>query len=390
MAADDAFLELEPVVGRLLERHLATTKEWFPHELVPWSRGRDFVAGERGVGSDPTSRPRPTRCAARSSSTSSPRTTCRTTSATIERDVRPRRRLGRVGPAVDGRGGPPLDRHPRLPDRHPRRRPGRARARPGWHRSASGEVPEPPTVADGLVYVALQELATRIAHRNTGKLLDDPAGYEVMARVAADENLHHLFYRDLVSAAIELDPSAMVHRHRAPGARASRCPAPASRLRRARARPSPRPASTTSRPPRADPRAGRDAPMEGRGAHRLECGGSKRPAIGSCATSSGAARWPPASRAATRASGPASRARRPREELSLPRPDAAAARVAFARVRRWRRWPGAGVEPEVVGCHQAGPADRDTTGTETCRTHPLRLRSPSQGCRPCALPRRPR
>ena len=29
-----------------------------------------------------------------------------------------------------------------------------------------------------------------------------------MARVAADENLHYLFYRDLVSAAIEIDPSA--------------------------------------------------------------------------------------------------------------------------------------------------------------------------------------
>ena len=39
-----------------------------------------------------------------------------------------------------------------------------------------GVVPDPPSVADGIVYVALQELATRIAHRNTGKLLEDPAG----------------------------------------------------------------------------------------------------------------------------------------------------------------------------------------------------------------------
>jgi acyl-[acyl-carrier-protein] desaturase len=31
-----------------------------------------------------------------------------------------------------------------------------------------------------------------------------------MVRVAADENLHHLFYRDLASAAIERDPSVMV------------------------------------------------------------------------------------------------------------------------------------------------------------------------------------
>ena len=60
------------------------------------------------------------------------------------------------------------------------------------------------------VYVALQELATRIAHRNTGLVIGDPAGYAVMMRVAADENLHHLFYRDLVSAALAVDPSTMV------------------------------------------------------------------------------------------------------------------------------------------------------------------------------------
>ena len=38
--------DLEPVVERLLERHLATTKEWFPHEYVPYSRGRDAIDGE--------------------------------------------------------------------------------------------------------------------------------------------------------------------------------------------------------------------------------------------------------------------------------------------------------------------------------------------------------
>ena len=76
------------------------------------------------------------------------------------------------------------------------------------HQVSTGQVPQPVTAVDALVYVALQELATRIAHRNTGRLLGDRAGYDVMMRVAADENLHHLFYRDLTPAAIELDPSA--------------------------------------------------------------------------------------------------------------------------------------------------------------------------------------
>jgi acyl-[acyl-carrier-protein] desaturase len=78
------------------------------------------------------------------------------------------------------------------------------------HQVTTGEVPEPPTVAEALVYVTLQELATRIAHRNTGKHLTDSRGYDVLARVAADENLHHLFYRDMVTAAIDVAPSDMV------------------------------------------------------------------------------------------------------------------------------------------------------------------------------------
>jgi acyl-[acyl-carrier-protein] desaturase len=73
-----------------------------------------------------------------------------------------------------------------------------------------GEVPRKTSPRNGFVYVTLQELATRISHRNTALALGDPAGYEVMARVVGDENLHHLFYRDLSSAALELDPSGMV------------------------------------------------------------------------------------------------------------------------------------------------------------------------------------
>ena len=44
--------DLAPVAERLLDRHLAGAKEWFPHELVPWSRGRDFAPGERWDGDE--------------------------------------------------------------------------------------------------------------------------------------------------------------------------------------------------------------------------------------------------------------------------------------------------------------------------------------------------
>jgi acyl-[acyl-carrier-protein] desaturase len=75
---------------------------------------------------------------------------------------------------------------------------------------STGVAPQCATLPDAVVYTSLQELATRISHRNTGKLIDDRTGVEVMNRVAADENLHYLFYRDLATAAIDVAPSAMV------------------------------------------------------------------------------------------------------------------------------------------------------------------------------------
>ena len=46
LASTTMLHDLEPAVERLLERHLAASKEWFPHEHVPYSRGRDAVPGE--------------------------------------------------------------------------------------------------------------------------------------------------------------------------------------------------------------------------------------------------------------------------------------------------------------------------------------------------------
>jgi acyl-[acyl-carrier-protein] desaturase len=62
-------------------------------------------------------------------------------------------------------------------------------------------------VLHSVAYVALQELATRISHRNTGKATGDPVAEQLLARVAADENLHMVFYRNLLTAAFELAPS---------------------------------------------------------------------------------------------------------------------------------------------------------------------------------------
>jgi len=205
---DDATLiaELEPTVEQALERHLAGAKEWFPHELVPWSRGRDFVPGEawdpREVDLDP---------AVRSSllvnlltEDNLPYYTSTITSL-----------YGNDGPwgvwvrrwtAEEGRHSIVLRDYMTVT----RALDPIALERARMAQVECGQVPRPSSTQHGLVYVALQELATRVAHYNTGKMLDDPAGREIMKRVAADENRHYLFYRGLADAAFEIDPSGMM------------------------------------------------------------------------------------------------------------------------------------------------------------------------------------
>jgi acyl-[acyl-carrier-protein] desaturase len=61
-----------------------------------------------------------------------------------------------------------------------------------------------------VAYVSFQELATRISHRNTGKYTEDPFAEQLLARISVDENLHMVFYRNLMAAALELAPDESV------------------------------------------------------------------------------------------------------------------------------------------------------------------------------------
>lgn len=205
---DDTALikELEPIANAQIERHLNATKEWFPHDIVPWSRGRDFVDGEEWS-SEEYPMPDGVRSALfvnlltednlphyyRTISSHFGRVDAwgewsRRWTAEEQRHSIVIRDYLMVTRAVD-----PIELE---------------RAR--MQQVSGGVVPEPEFPIQVLAYVALQELATRISHRNTGKLLEDPSGFQIMARVAADENLHHLFYRDLVTAALAIDPSITV------------------------------------------------------------------------------------------------------------------------------------------------------------------------------------
>jgi len=206
MAADALLAELEPTAARLLDRHLATSKEWFPHELVPWSRGRDFEAGYEW---DPSEVSLPDEVRSSLFVNLLTEDNLPYYFRTIERMFGGDSAWGvwaRRWTAEEGRHSIVIRDYLTVT----RAIDPVALERARMAQVECGQVPEPETPHDGFAYVALQELATRIAHHNTGKVLEDKAGYEVMKKVASDENRHHLFYRDMVAALLELDPSEMV------------------------------------------------------------------------------------------------------------------------------------------------------------------------------------
>jgi acyl-[acyl-carrier-protein] desaturase len=201
---DDATMlaELEPIAERLVDRHLGMAKEWFPHDLVDWRP-------PPSVGSAGSTDPLPEGVASALFVNVLTEDNLPYYFASIDR------LFGRQGAwgywtrrwtAEEGRHSIVLRDYLIMSGRLDPVVLERAR----MEQVTGGVSPQPTSIADAFAYLALQELATRIAHHNTGKALPDGEGYEVMKRVAADENLHYLFYRDLVSAALDIDPSGMI------------------------------------------------------------------------------------------------------------------------------------------------------------------------------------
>ena len=205
--------EIEPVAGDLLNRHLGVAKEWFPHEMVPYSRGKDFVPGSQWDKND-----------ADFGSVSNEMSEAVRASLYVNlltednlpyyfRDIDQLfsndgayGEWGRNWTAEEGRHSIVIRDYLTVT----RAIDPVALERARMQQVRSGQVPAPLDLYEALAYLTLQELATRIAHRNTGKMMNDEVGEAIMSRVGNDENLHYLFYRDLATAAIAVDPSNMV------------------------------------------------------------------------------------------------------------------------------------------------------------------------------------
>ena len=203
----DILHELEPRAAQLLDRHASVAQEWFPHLYIPYSMGRDFDK-------EPWTpdQPRLTGVA---------QTAFYVNLLTEDNLPSYHREIHRMfstkhdsawmewihrWTAEEGRHSIVLRDYlvvTRNIDPVELERGRMDTMQKGY------ETDEKPTL-QGMAYVAFQELATRVSHRNTGKYSQDPVADKIMARIAADENLHMVFYRDMIKAALEVAPNEAV------------------------------------------------------------------------------------------------------------------------------------------------------------------------------------
>jgi len=208
--------ELEPVVETNINRHLSMRKDWNPHDYIPWSDGKNYYA-LGGQDWDPEQ-----------SKLSEVAQTAMLQNLLTEDNLPSYHREIAMNFSMDGPWGWWVNRWTAEENRH-----GIAlrdyltvtraidpveleqlRVEQVTRGFSPGQGQQGEMFAeslfDSVIYVTFQELATRVSHRNTGKSCAESGADQLLQRVSADENLHMIFYRDLVAAALDLAPSQTI------------------------------------------------------------------------------------------------------------------------------------------------------------------------------------
>lgn len=207
--------ELQPVAEVNLNRHLAQARDWHPHDYVPWDQGRNFahLGGEDW--------------APEQSKLNEVAKAAMFTNLLTEDNLPSYHREIADNFSMDGAWGTWVGRWTAEENRH-----GIVmrdylvvtrgidpvaleNARMAHMTNGFASPDADAGLLHSVAYVTFQELATRVSHRNTGKICNDPIADRMLQRVAADENLHMTFYRNICGAALDLAPDqtiAAIHR----------------------------------------------------------------------------------------------------------------------------------------------------------------------------------
>ncbi|WP_079575752.1 acyl-ACP desaturase [Mycobacteroides abscessus] len=183
--------ELEPVVEENVHRHLGVTKDWNPHDYVPWSEGKNYKA-LGGQDWDPEQ-----------SKLSEVAKIAMITNLLTEDNLPSYHREIAMNFTMDGPWGTWVNRWTAEENRHGiairdylvvtrsvdpveleklRVEQMTRGFSPGQNRQGGDEL-FAESLFDSVVYVTFQELATRVSHRNTGKACAEPVADELLKRI---------------------------------------------------------------------------------------------------------------------------------------------------------------------------------------------------------------
>ncbi|WP_072687097.1 acyl-ACP desaturase [Rhodococcus marinonascens] len=203
--------ELLPVAEENVNRHLSMAKEWHPHDYVPWDEGRNF-AELGGIDWDPAQ-----------SRLDEVAKAAMITNLLTEDNLPSYHREIAENFSQDGAWGTWVGRWTAEENRHGivmrdylvvTRAVDPVQLEQFRMEHMTNGFSSPSGVEAGFLhsvaYVTFQELATRVSHRNTGKACNEPIADKMLQRIAADENLHMIFYRNMCGAALDLAPDQVL------------------------------------------------------------------------------------------------------------------------------------------------------------------------------------
>ena len=207
---------LEPVAEKLINRHLSMTKDWNPHDYIPWSEGKNYYA-LGGQDWDPDQ-----------AKLSDVARVAMVQNLLTEDNLPAYHREIAMNFSMDSAWGYWVNRWTAEENRHGisirdylvvtrncdpveleelRVEQMTRGFSPG--QNAQGDL-FAESLFDAVMYVSFQELATRVSHRNTGKACNDPVAEQLLARISNDENLHMIFYRDVSAAGLDIAPNQAI------------------------------------------------------------------------------------------------------------------------------------------------------------------------------------
>jgi acyl-[acyl-carrier-protein] desaturase len=194
---------VEPTVKQLLDEHRSRRKPWYFHDLIPWEEGRNFVT-EPWEESQATLNER-----ARTSLVLNLLTEDNLPyyHVTLERYLPEGsiwREWNNLWTAEEGQHAIAIRSYlltTRNCDPYELEDDRMATMTTGW-------APRWSHPAELFAYTSAQELATRVSHRNAGKITEDEKAFELMKHIASDENHHFLFYKGVMTKMLEDHPES--------------------------------------------------------------------------------------------------------------------------------------------------------------------------------------